>query len=825
MESAAPESVQDLFTSQKEDPILSTQQTTSSDLPTSAIPSLLESVKQQKRSLEDEIRATSGSDSDNVDEWIAQAKKVQQDIARCKVEAAEIVKEHEQVRNLRLSAHDAQNKVQLLQGEVAFTASLQQELTDIANVKQSLNKVQEFLESENPTHAAAQLSGIPEVTAKLRSENARSILENRQTQLRHGTHRMLEAELATQIMFGANVAGETKETWITFAPEDHTGDLLAAMERLETLQKTAESLASNIDRSLMQPLLSLKTTPSVVREGDKFCIQSTRGAHPVSSEHLLEMLRQTIKFVYTHLPDLAVQQVGVQLMPGVVSTLIGTRLSITLPTELSDVSDLQSTRDAVSTLANELKSFRWPGSNELQLWVGQIPLIWLGKRKMASLNALRNALSAQRGPTREVERIERETISKQEVAVLSGAPDDWDAGWDEDALEKPDLNDEQASGWGFDDDDDDNQPSRKDVKLQDGEADDGADSWGWNDDNNTEEHKMSSPSSQRKETSNVANGERSAEQEVTLVERYVITDIPDHVLEITGKDIRDAEEVQQAHYSALTSASPSAGLLAIPSHTLAMFRAMATTYYSTTLPSGNMHLYNDTSYIIQKLREAFLNSKSTSPASLEADCLVMERFARAAYAREMELQRTILRDILDGAQGFQSCTQQPYAMQCETAVSSAVDRIRTMHAEWHPILSHSALLQSIGSLVSTITDKITRDILDMEDISEPESQRLASFCSQFTALNDFFLAEKPLQAGGDAEEEHETVPQTLVYVPSWLRFQYLANILESSLVEIIYLWKDGELRMEFSADEVVDLVRALFAETRQRRDAIAEIRS
>jgi protein transport protein DSL1/ZW10 len=69
------------------------------------------------------------------------------------------------------------------------------------------------------------------------------------------------------------------------------------------------------------------------------------------------------------------------------------------------------------------------------------------------------------------------------------------------------------------------------------------------------------------------------------------------------------------------------------------------------------------------------------------------------------------------------------------------------------------------------------------------------------------------------------VPQTLIYVPSWLRFQYLANILESSLVDIKYLWKESELRMEFTADEVVDLIRALFAETRQRRDAIAEIRS
>lgn len=825
MDSEASDSPQGLSSTQNHHPPPSSEERPDTGLSIAAIPSLLESVKQQKQSLQDEIRAISGSQSSDVDEWIAQAKKVQQDIARCKLEAAEIVKEHEQVRTSRSSAHDAQNKVQLLQGEVVFTTSLQQELQIITAIKESLNEVQELLNVQKPVDAASLLAGIPVRTAELRSENARNILEDRQSQLKHDAHHMLEAELADQITFGTGATSDSKETWITFAPEDHTSDLLVAMRRLGTLEKATESLASNIDHSLMQPLLSTKSTPSIVTEAKRFYIKSARDSGLLPNESVLEMLRQAVKFLYTHLPDLAVENVGQKLMPNVITTLIGTRLSISIPTELSEASALQRTRDAVSALANDLKAFRWPGHKELQLWVGQLPLIWLGKRKMASLNALRNALSATRGPTREVERIERQKISKQDVAVMNGTADDWDAGWDDDAQERPDQNgDEEASGWGFDDDDD--QPSKDVNPLKDGDDNDGADAWGWDDDNNAgEERKTPSPGIQRKQHSYGANNDPATEQEVTLVERYIITDIPDHVLEIIGKDVRDAEEVGHPSYSALSSANPAAGLQAIPSHTLAMFRAMATTYYSTKLPDGNMHLYNDASYIVQKLREAPQSSKIQPSTALKSDCLVMERFARAAYAREMDIQRTILGDILDGAQGFQSCTQQPYAMQCETAVSSAVDRIRTMHAEWRKTLSHSALLQSVGSLVSTVVDKITRDILDMEDISEPESQRLASFCGQVSALDDLFLAEKPLQIGDDAEQEHEAVPQTLVYVPSWLRFQYLANILESSLVDIKYLWKEGELRMEFTADEVVDLIRALFAETKQRRDAITEIRS
>jgi protein transport protein DSL1/ZW10 len=57
-----------------------------------------------------------------------------------------------------------------------------------------------------------------------------------------------------------------------------------------------------------------------------------------------------------------------------------------------------------------------------------------------------------------------------------------------------------------------------------------------------------------------------------------------------------------------------------------------------------------------------------------------------------------------------------------------------------------------------------------------------------------------------------------------LKFQYLANILDSSLADIKYMWTDGELGLEFTAEEVTDLIEALFADSDHRRRAIGEIR-
>lgn len=187
----------------------------------------------------------------------------------------------------------------------------------------------------------------------------------------------------------------------------------------------------------------------------------------------------------------------------------------------------------------------------------------------------------------------------------------------------------------------------------------------------------------------------------------------------------------------------------------------------------------------------------------------------------MESQRTILSDLLDGAQGFAQCTEPPFAQECDLAISSAVDRLRDLHRQWEPILSHSALLQSLGSLLSTLIHKFIVDVEDMSDISEPESQRLTSFCNRVATLEDLFMPQS--QSGAQLRDD-ERIPLTAVYTPGWLKFQYLANILESSLVDIKFLWEEGELSLEFDIDELVELIEALFADSEHRRRAIGEMR-
>jgi centromere/kinetochore protein ZW10 len=62
----------------------------------------------------------------------------------------------------------------------------------------------------------------------------------------------------------------------------------------------------------------------------------------------------------------------------------------------------------------------------------------------------------------------------------------------------------------------------------------------------------------------------------------------------------------------------------------------------------------------------------------------------------------------------------------------------------------------------------------------------------------------------------------VAYVPSWLKFSYLSELLEASLADISYLFEQGAL-VDFHVNELVNLVRALFADTSLRTNTINKL--
>lgn len=111
-------------------------------------------------------------------------------------------------------------------------------------------------------------------------------------------------------------------------------------------------------------------------------------------------------------------------------------------------------------------------------------------------------------------------------------------------------------------------------------------------------------------------------------------------------------------------------------------------------------------------------------------------------------------------------------------------------------------------LVDAIFVRVLREMEDLQDISEQESNRLAELCRKLMDTASSVLR------GSEAD------------VPTYFKFAYLPDILQGSLADIEYLLFDnesGSALADYTRDEVILLVRALFADTPQRRRLLDRI--
>lgn len=601
-----------------------------------------------------------------------------------------------------------------------------------------------------------------------------------------------------------------------------------------------------INELLISPRLEIRSDGSVgTLEIENKTISCFARSTDLSAEALFSDLQSLVEFLRVSLPPTVSDPLADSLIPHLTSRIVTTWLTAAVPDDLDGIQSFQDTVDRAQAFGRFLESARWPGKSNIDQWAGQIPSLWIGKRQESCLGNVRSLLSKGLGSTKTVERSETQVLpGDDEVFAANGGVDDWNAGWsDEEDASSSKVNkaarddskdtaaedeDEDVGAWGLDA----GQPDK--VAIEDqrhvSDEDDGAEAWGWGD-----EDDGGSPTSTRSrlaqdpplssKKNDLPIPKPPAEREVTLRETYTISNLPQEILEIIVNVISESESLQTSNFRESPIWSSASSLLSSPGLLLTLYRAGSANAYLADL-SGNMYLYNDSLWLAEQIRkissESAKATRREAGGQLEPHVAALEGHGKRSYAKEMESQRTIVTDLMDGAQGFMQCTEPPFNQECETAIASAIDRLRQLNQDWKGVISHSALLQSLGSLLSTVCSKLIIDIEDMSDISEPESQQLASYCSRLAALEDLFT---PQQGIGKAPNGGDVMPLTAVYTSSWLKFQYLANILESSLVDIKYLWIEGELGLEFKTEEVVDLVVALFADSPHRRTAIGEIRA
>lgn len=166
--------------------------------------------------------------------------------------------------------------------------------------------------------------------------------------------------------------------------------------------------------------------------------------------------------------------------------------------------------------------------------------------------------------------------------------------------------------------------------------------------------------------------------------------------------------------------------------------------------------------------------------------------------------------LVKGAQAFAYTGEQDRYDECETAVNDTLRNVKQLASKLQRVLPKSKFYIALGLVTDAALSRVLRDIIALPDIPEVESHRLSELCRILNSLEGIF-------------SEDPTQPSFVVaYVPSWLKFSYLSELLEASLADITYLFEQGAL-VDFEVDELVRLVRALFADTPLRSNTINKL--
>lgn len=456
---------------------------------------------------------------------------------------------------MALKVEDAAAKVALVETEIAFNQAVTSTLEEVERLCQQLGTGRAAL---NDGKIMAAIDILEETATTVKTDNlftntnVMNVLSDNVAGLRQEIADFLLTRWNEQLSIDKQ---QRKLLVSQYEGNAMLEEMIAALNRLDMLVPATDKLQKDLLSTIIDPALlpgaHLQSLEVQVKDSG---IEVEEQPKTAAVSEVLEHISQVLNHLQESLPTTILNPFSDYFIPTLASRIISSWLSSAIPTELERLSEFESTLDHVLKFAHSIETFGWHGHEELVSWVNQAPRLWLTRRRVDSLDQVRKVLAASRGTTKQVERVEKEQVSQADETLLENAPaDDWDAGWDdeneEDTNGKPAEHPEDdpgVSAWGLDEDTkDDIQDTKPDV-TESAEDDDAGDAWGWGDEEDEEPQKQASQASKAPAAKSInGNGtsEHASPKEVTLRETYVVTDIPDSILDIVRRQITDSETV------------------------------------------------------------------------------------------------------------------------------------------------------------------------------------------------------------------------------------------------------------------------------------------
>ncbi|KAI0675819.1 hypothetical protein C8Q78DRAFT_1006690 [Trametes maxima] len=308
-----------------------------------------------------------------------------------------------------------------------------------------------------------------------------------------------------------------------------------------------------------------------------------------------------------------------------------------------------------------------------------------------------------------------------------------------------------------------------------------------------------------------------APKPIKVVESFLVSGRTKDLLQLVEDVLREgAELVSSGILSGYVSGTPGNTIMQAAPMALELYRALVPIANAALLQQSAkepMRFSNDCRFVGQELER--IVAKLSGPKAAARDRLeegreTLNLLADSWFEDAIAREERLIEEALDRARRFIDTNHQERYDECESAVNDVFQRIRRVAPQWEAVLAKSKYYDALGAIVETALSRVLSEVLSLEDITEVESQRLSELCRILNALEWLFV------------EDQEQPSFVASYVPSWLKFSYLSELLEASIADISYLFEEGAL-VDFEIEELVKLVRALFADTPLRANTINKL--
>lgn len=262
-----------------------------------------------------------------------------------------------------------------------------------------------------------------------------------------------------------------------------------------------------------------------------------------------------------------------------------------------------------------------------------------------------------------------------------------------------------------------------------------------------------------------------------------------------------------------------------------LYSQVVPTYHKdnlVTLPQLSALYHNNSMYLAHHLMTLGHQFRSSFPHPLKDSTLAtlvdlvprIRGMGTEYFIRQINRQKTQLIESLGGAQGFVGVSETDSYQQAERAICQVLHQLTHLKRVWMEILPHSIYCKSIGCLLNTVLVEVVNAITALEDISADDANML-------TALL-IILTDKAPELFKSNEKDSTSDVKMMLHknVGKWQKLLELKMVLDASLLDISDRWADGKgpLAEEFTANEVKQLIRALFQNTDRRAAVLAKIK-